>query len=115
MIHQMNLQHEPFVMIQSGEKTIELRLNDEKRRRIRIGDKIMFTDLSDGAQLVCEVTTLYPSASFATLYAALPLLRCGYTEADLDTAKPEDMEAYYTPAQQIKYGVLGIEIKVCED
>jgi hypothetical protein len=39
-------------------------------------------------------------------------LNCGYTEADISEAKPEDMDLYYTPEQQSKYGVLGIEIKV---
>ena len=44
MTHQMQLQPEPFSMIKSGVKTIELRLYDEKRRKIRIGDEILFTN-----------------------------------------------------------------------
>ena len=39
-------------------------------------------------------------------------MKCGYTKADIATAKPEDMNLYYTPEQQAKYGVLGIEIKI---
>ncbi|MBQ1852397.1 MAG: ASCH domain-containing protein, partial [Lachnospiraceae bacterium] len=38
----MQLQPEPFDLIKSGAKTIELRLYDEKRRKIRIGDEIVF-------------------------------------------------------------------------
>ena len=50
--------------------------------------------------------------SFPALYAALPLEKCGYSGEELSTASPEDMNAYYTPEQQAKYGALGIEIKV---
>lgn len=31
-MHEMRLHNEPFVLIKNGTKTIELRLNDEKRR-----------------------------------------------------------------------------------
>lgn len=40
MIHYMKLYNEPFQMIKKGEKTIELRLNDEKRRKLKKGDTI---------------------------------------------------------------------------
>lgn len=43
MNHKMNLFPEPFEMISSGQKTIELRLNDEKRQKIQIGDIIEFS------------------------------------------------------------------------
>ena len=47
MKHVMKLHSTPFEMIQSGRKTIELRLHDEKRRLISIGDEIKFVSLSD--------------------------------------------------------------------
>ena len=112
MIHKMNLNPEPFEMIRSSQKTIELRLNDEKRRMIQVGDRIEFTQTETGEKLIAEVAALHRFDSFAELYQKLPLLKCGYTEVDIDTAKPEDMDLYYIPEQQSKYGVLGIEIKV---
>ena len=42
MIHQMKLLEDPFDRIKNGIKTIEFRLFDEKRRLIKIGDKIEF-------------------------------------------------------------------------
>lgn len=33
MTYEMNLNRQPFDMIKSGQKTIELRLNDEKRKK----------------------------------------------------------------------------------
>ncbi|WP_417150642.1 hypothetical protein [Ruminococcus sp.] len=38
----MRLNPSPFAMIENREKTIELRLNDEKRRLINVGDEITF-------------------------------------------------------------------------
>lgn len=112
MAHKMNLNPEPFAMIRSGQKTIELRLNDEKRQKINVGDSIEFTQIETREKLTAEVIAIHRFDSFAELYQKLPLLKCGYTESDIATAKPEDMNLYYTPEQQEKYGVLGIEIKV---
>lgn len=108
----MNLNPEPFEMIRSGQKTIELRLNDEKRQKIKVGDSIEFTQTETGEKLFAEVIAMHRFDSFAKLYQELPLMKCGYTEADIATAKPEDMNLYYTPEQQSKYGVLGVEITV---
>ena len=112
MKQKMNLCPEPFEMIRTGQKTIELRLNDEKRQKIQIGDTIEFSQTETREKLTAKVIGLHRYNSFAELYNELPLLKCGYTEADISKAKPEDMDIYYTPEQQSKYGVLGIEIKV---
>lgn len=41
-VHEMRLADAPFDMIKSGKKTVEVRLNDEKRRQICVGDIIIF-------------------------------------------------------------------------
>lgn len=111
--HHMQLNPRPFELIASGEKTIELRLNDPKRQAIRVGDLIVFTNASnEDEKLTTRVIALHSFANFAQLYAGIPLEKCGYSPAELATASPKDMEAYYTPAQQAQYGVLGIEIQV---
>lgn len=106
----MKLNPAPFEMIKSGEKTIELRLLDEKRRQLKVGDKIVFTSNATGETLTKKVAALHTFASFDELYRALPLLKCGYTPADINTASPTDMESYYSKEEQAKYGVLGIEL-----
>lgn len=108
--HEMRLNHAPFRMIKSGEKSVELRLYDEKRRRIAVGDTITFTETDTGEQMTVSVKALHVFPSFAELYRALPLTACGYTEAELTSAGPDDMLAYYSAEQQQKYGVVGIEI-----
>ena len=115
MTYQMKLKSAPFYSIRAQQKTIELRLYDEKRQKLRVGDQIEFTCLDhDEPPLLTEVTALYRFDSFAELYAALPLEKCGYTQGEVVGGKalPSDMEAYYSPEEQEKYGVVGIEIQL---
>ena len=112
-IHRMNLQAEPFHMISSGQKKFELRLNDEKRRLIRINDTIVFTNTVDpNEQLTVVVNALHHFSSFEELYASLPLLQCGYTANNINSASPADMLTYYSPDKIRQYGVLAIEVSL---
>lgn len=73
MLHHMKLQSEPFHKIKNGRKTIELRLNDEKRQQVRVGDFIEFSQMDDPSQrLTVRVIALHHFDSFAELYATLP-------------------------------------------
>ena len=103
MNHHMKLNPRPFAQIKRGEKTVELRLNDEKRRALRVGDTITFTEIGTGETLPVTVTALHPFESFADLFAALGTDLCGGSV---------DMDAYYSPEAQKKWGVLGIELVV---
>lgn len=109
-VHDMKLNPEPFEMIKSGMKTIELRLFDEKRQRIKVGDRIIFTQTVTGEKLSIKVEKLHRFDSFDELYKSLPLLKCGYTEQTVTDARPSDMEEYYSAEEQKKYGVVGIEV-----
>ena len=112
MKHTMHLQPQPFSMIRSGEKTMELRLYDDKRQQIKVNDEIEFCCPESGQQsFTVRVKALHRFRNFAELYAALPLLRCGYTSKTLSSASPDDMNAYYSLQKQAKYGVVGIEVK----
>ena len=108
----MKLKPAPFEMIKNRQKTIELRLYDEKRQLINVGDEIVFTNTATAETLQTKVLKLHRFDSFAELYKSLPLLKCGYTSENVGSATPADMEQYYSVDEQKKYGVLGIEIKV---
>ena len=76
-----------------------------------MGNQIKFTNLEDQTQqILTRVIALHRFDSFEELYKTLPLLQCGYTVDDVDTAHPSDMEQYYSAKEQKKYGVVGIEI-----
>ena len=110
MIHYMNLIPTAFVKIADGSKTIELRLNDEKRQRINVEDTVVFNCSATKDIIAAQVSGLHKFSDFEELYKALPLEKCGYTVAELDTAHYTDMEQYYTKDQIKNYGALGIEL-----
>lgn len=111
MKHIMKLRSNPFEMIECGKKTYELRLYDEKRQCIKIGDEIEFVNIKNQEQLVVCVINIHIFQNFNELYRALPLLKCGYTEENLATADPKDMEEYYSIEKQAQYGVVAFEIE----
>lgn len=111
MLHKMKLKSEPFEKMRIGVKTIELRLNDEKRQLVQVGDSIEFMLIDDSSQkLTVRVIALHHFDSFQKLYAALPKEKIGYAENEMPN--PGDMDAYYSSEKQEKYGVLGIEFEL---
>lgn len=108
----MKLNPAPFEMIKCEIKNIELRLYDEKRRRIIAGDYINFTNTDTSEQITVSVLDIYRFNNFEELYNSLPLLQCGYTIENVAEAHYTDMEQYYTAEEQNKYGVVGIAIKL---
>lgn len=113
-VHNMKLAPAPFAMIKSGQKTIELRLFDEKRQKIKSGDTIAFTNTATGEKLTATVVKLHRFDSFVELYSTLPLLKCGYTVENFDKAAPSDMKQYYSSEEEKRYGVVGIELFIAE-
>ena len=111
--HVMKLSPSPFWLMAEGKKTIELRLYDEKRKAISVGDTITFVNSEDSsAVLNVIVVELFAFNSFDELYQNLPLLECGYIEEDINMASASDMELYYSKEQQRQYGVVGIKISL---
>ena len=109
MKHEMKLNNGPYVNIKNVTKTIELRLNDNKRQLLKIKDLIEFTNKETLEQMLVEIQNLYHYPSFDELYKHFDKVSMGYKENDV--ADPKDMEKYYSKEEQEKYGVLGIEIK----
>ena len=98
-------------MMELGQKTIELRLWDEKRRKLHVGDVVRFEDDSDETEvLYVQVEELRVFPGFEELYRELPLLQCGYTEENVSSASPTDMDAYYSPEEQARWGVVAIRV-----
>lgn len=113
MLHKMHLKEDPFEKIKNGRKTIELRLNDEKRQKVQVGDFIEFSCLDEPKQKIqTRVTALHHFSSFAELYNSLPKEKLGYNASE--TPDPDHMDEYYTREKQERYGVLGIEL-YCTD
>ena len=110
MKHEMRLNDGPFTDIKNGTKTIELRLNDEKRQLLKEKDLIEFTNRETSEQMLVEIVKLHHYPSFEELYKHFDKVSMGYKDDEI--ADPKDMEKYYSKEEQQKYGVVGIEIKI---
>lgn len=51
--HEMKLKNEPFTQIRDGKKKAELRLFDDKRKKLKIGDEIVFTNADAPSEKLC--------------------------------------------------------------
>lgn len=109
---EMRLADEPFGKIVSGEKTVEIRLYDEKRRVIVVGDTIVFhKGDSREPKLTAIVVGLHRFDSFIELFQSDLYAKTGCCYLTPDEAA-NSMYAYYSKEQEEEYGVLGIEIKL---
>lgn len=109
-MHLMRVNEKYYNLLKNGIKTIELRLNDEKRRQIKVGDKIEFINGSDKNDSFCaQVAALHFAPDFETLCTTLITPAQGGFETKEELLNV--LQTFYTPAAQQKFGVVGIEIK----
>lgn len=107
----MRLHPEPFNKIKNGTKTYELRLNDDKRRALKVGDVVIFTSRATGEQIKTKVEELLYFNNFYDLFENFPdKVVLGYDKTEVASAL--DMEQYYSPAEQKQFGVVAIKIKL---
>ncbi len=104
-----HLNEKPYRLIESGVKTIELRVNDEKRRKLKVGDLVEFINRETEESIYTIVKGLHQYKNFKELYPHFTKEAMGYLEDE--EAKPEDMDIYYPPEEQEIYGVVAIEIE----
>ena len=105
MIHKMKLNESPFERIKNGTKTIEFRLYDEKRRKVKIGDKIEFSKLPDlQEKILVQVLDIYRDETFKDLFKKI------YTDEEEIERKTKSMYQFYSREQEKEYGVVGIKI-----
>lgn len=113
MKHIMKLKNNNFVMIEKRIKTIEMRLYDDKRKMIQIGDQIEFLNEQTGRILNVKVLKLHCYKNFEELYKQFDKQLLGYHKDDV--ANYNDMSQYYSNEDINKYGVVGIEIELLKD
>ena len=97
---EMKLYKEPFNEIFLGKKKIEFRLFDEKRKKIKIDDLILFQNFDDKKKkILVKVKKLHKEKNFEKLYKKLNL--------------ENSSEAYkiYSKEDVKKFGCIGIEFE----
>ena len=110
--HEMKLQPKFFDFIKYGTKRIELRLYDEKRRNIELGDKIIFKKEPKLEEVVeTTVVGLLRYKSFKELFEDFDMSLL----ADKSMTKRElleGLEEFYTVEKQEEFEVLGTRIEL---
>ena len=110
--YNMKLLPQYFNYIKNGTKRLELRLNDEKRKNIKINDIIIFEKLSYKKEyLKTKVKNTYKYKNFNDLVNNFDIKII----ADKSVTKKDLLDALnkiYTIEEQNKYGVLAIEIEL---
>ena len=112
MIYEMKLQPDFYNYMLNGTKRIEIRLNDEKRKYIKVGDKIKFYKEPNLEEyFLTEVVEILKFNDFREMIDNLKIEEL----ADEILTKDEllsTLEKYYSKETQEKYGTLGIRIKL---
>ncbi len=105
MLHKMKLNESPFERIKDGTKTIEFKLYDEKRKKVKVGDQIEFSKSPDlQEKILVDVLDIYRDKTFEKLFEKI------YTDEDEIERKTKSMYQIYSKEQEKEYGVIGIKI-----
>ena len=95
-------------LIKSWNKTIESRLFDEKRQKIKIWDEILFVSREKWYIIKTEVVKLYKANNFLELSKIIDLEKTWTNTTKLFL---ESLEMYYSKEKQERYWVIGIEFR----
>ena len=112
MEHEMKLQPEYYNFILNGTKRIEIRLFDEKRQQIKIGDTIKILKEPElNESFNAKVIGLLRYNNFEDMFKDFDIS----VLSDSSMTKEEliaVLEQFYTKEKQKQYGVLGIRIEL---
>ena len=112
---QIHLDPEIYDQVKNGTKNVEARVNDEKRRQIKIGDEIEVLKRPDETEtLWVRVTNLAPYKNFEELAAQYPIGRLyspSFTKEEYLALFPK----FYTEEEIEKYGTVAIEFEVINE
>ncbi len=111
----MSLTSVPFDKIKNRKKTIEIRLYDEKRRGVKVGDVIVFSRLPDKEEKIkVKVVGLSIFKSFHDLISHFDKSKFGHDQALSIEDQIQLQREHYTPEEEKQNGVVGIHIKLLE-
>lgn len=109
----MKLLQSPYDRISSGKKTIEIRLFDEKRQKLNIGNIIEFSKLPDlDDKVKVEIVALLRYKSFKDLVNDFGMEYYGYPKDYPIEDFVNSCYTIYSKEKEQQYGILGIKIRL---
>lgn len=110
MNYKMKLHPKYFDKVKDGSKTIECRLFDEKRRELKIGDIIEFTNsLTPQETITTKIIGLLNYQSFNDLISDFPAV---YFGTDNKQELLNDLGNFYSHDQEKEFSVIGIRVRL---
>ena len=108
----MKLNPKYFEYVKNGTKRVEVRLNDEKRKSMKVGDTIIFQKEPElKEEINTQIVNLIVKRNFKELIRNLDVSE--YSDKSESEEKfLKDLYMFYTKNQVEKYGVVGIQIKI---
>lgn len=105
----MSVRHKYFELIKSGAKDIELRAYDEKRKKMKVGDKFLLFDAENPDQsIICEILNMHIAPDFESLFKKIDIKRSGFK----DIAELMDTITKFVSREELaREQVVGMEIK----
>jgi len=105
----MSVRHKYFELIKSGQKDIELRAYDEKRRKMKVGDKFLLFDAENPDEyIICEILNMHVAPDFESLFKKIDIKRSGFN----NLAELMNVITKFVSAEELlREQVVGIEIK----
>lgn len=108
----VHLHPEVFEIVLDGNKDVEIRVNDEKRRKLHVGDTLVFLKNPDEIEkLTAKVTNLVYFNNFEEVVAYYDMKRIyleGVTKEDYINL----MKKFYSDEEVKEYGVVAIEFEL---
>lgn len=105
------LQPEPFRLMKEGIKTLEGRLNDEKRSQMKIGDYIVFENIDNREDKIkTKILDKYLFDNFDQMTLFIDKEMLGFDKNDSDRKVVDTYRKIYSKEKEEKYGVLILKI-----
>lgn len=104
----VHLHADVFDIVKKGVKDIEVRVNDEKRRKLHVGDTLIFLKRPlEDETIIKKVKALEYYKSFEELVDNYDMKRI-YLENYTKEMYLKEMARFYTQEEQDEYGVVAI-------
>lgn len=111
--HFLKLQDEYFNKIKSKRKTLEGRLNDEKRKQILIGDFIDFVNvLDENAHILTKVVDKYIFDNFDQMLLFIDKNELGFDNNEEDAEVLKVYRTIYPKEKEDRYGVVIFRVEM---
>ena len=108
----IHLDSDIFELVANGTKNIEVRINDEKRRNLKIGDNLIFIKRPEEKEKIYAIVTdLVYYNNFDELVNDYNIERLYLKDITKDNFVNNILSRFYTKEQQDKYGVVAIHFK----